>query len=286
MRIMGVYTQDENMLEAFLNGEDFHKATASIVYDKPIEEITAEERQSTKAVNFGIAYGKSSASLAEDLGISSQEGEEIFNKYYSTKPKVKDSIDYVHTFVQENGYVETMSGHRRFLADAQSADKKKRSEALRQSYNTVIQGSGAYLTNMALTYIDDFIQTRNMKSKLVATVHDSIVLDCPPEEVNTMYKVVKTIMENLPFDFLKVKYKENFIQYPVDSDAEIGFNYNDAVEYDEEEAKNFKSFKGYIDYYLTLDKLKNYYESKKLTEEQYEQAIKQVEEQKHLYQNI
>lgn len=286
MRIMGVYTKDEKMLEAFLDGEDFHKATASIVYGKPISDVTAEERQSTKAVNFGIAYGKSSASLADDLGISKQEGEDIFNKYYSTKPKVKESIDYVQGFVQEYGYVETLSGHRRFLADAQSADKRKRSEALRQSYNTVIQGSGAYLTNMALTYIDDFIETRNMKSKLVATVHDSIVLDCPQEEVKTMAKVVKIIMDNLPFDFLKVEHNGEIIQYPIDSDAEIGFNYNDAVGYDEKEIDTFNSLQGYIKYGLDLAKVKDYYESKKLTEEQYQQAKEQVESQKELYQNI
>ena len=286
MRIMGAYTKDEHMLQAFLDGEDFHKSTASIVYGKPISEVTSEERQATKAVNFGIAYGQSSSTLANNLGISKEEGEEIFNKYYATKPKVKDSIDYVHNFVQENGYVETMSGHRRFLADAQSMDKKKRSEALRQSYNTVIQGSGSYLTNMALTYIDDYIQGRNMKSDIVATVHDSIVLDCPPEEVSIIYKVVKTIMENLPFDFLKVEYKGENIQYPIASDAEIGFNYNDAVEYDEEEVKEFNSFKGYINYYLSLQKLKDYFESKKINEEQYKEAIRQVEEQKHLYQEM
>ena len=139
---------------------------------------------------------------------------------------------------------------------------------------------------MALTYIDDFIETRNMKSKLVATVHDSIVLDCPQEEVKTMAKVVKIIMDNLPFDFLKVEHNGEIIQYPIASDAEIGFNYNDAVDYDEKEIDTFNSLQGYIKYGLDLDKVKNYYESKKLTEEQYQQAKEQVESQKELYQNI
>ncbi|AVR55586.1 DNA polymerase [Staphylococcus phage phiSA_BS2] len=215
-----------------------------------------------------------------------EEAEDIFNKYYATKPKVKQSIDDVHTFVQENGYVETMNGHRRFLADAQSTDRKKKNEALRQSFNTVIQGGGAYFTNMAITYIDEYIQTRNMRSKLVATVHDSIVVDCPPEEVKTMSKVILTCMENLPFDFLFVDYMGEKIRYPIDADMEIGFNYNDAVEYDEEEIETFKSYQGYIKYHLALDKLSDYFESKKINEEQYKEAIKQVEEQKHLYQEI
>ena len=215
-----------------------------------------------------------------------KEAEDIFNKYYETKPSVKTSIDDTHDFVKKYGYVETMNGHRRFLADAKSSDKKKRNEALRQSFNTIIQGGGGYFTNMALTYIDDFIQQKGMRSKLVATVHDSIVVDCPPEEVKTMTKVVVGCMENLPFDFLYIDYKGEKIRYPIVADAEIGFNYNDAVEYDEEEIAKFNSYKGYIKYNLALQKISDYMESGKLTDEQYNSAINQVKEQKELYQQM
>lgn len=287
MRVIGLFTKDEQMLESFLNKEDIHKATASIMYKKPVSEVTKEERQNAKAVNFGLAYGETPQSFAsKHEGMTVKEAEDIFNKYYETKPSVKTSIDDTHDFVKKYGYVETMNGHRRFLADAKSSDKKKRNEALRQSFNTIIQGGGGYFTNMALTYIDDFIQQKGMRSKLVATVHDSIVVDCPPEEVKTMTKVVVGCMENLPFDFLYIDYKGEKIRYPIVADAEIGFNYNDAVEYDEEEIAKFNSYKGYIKYNLALQKISDYMESGKLTDEQYNSAINQVKEQKELYQQM
>src|SRR5699024_4327967 len=127
MRIIGLFTKDPDMLQSFLNGEDIHKATASIVYNKPVEEVTKEERQATKAVNFGLAFGESPFSFAGKNNMEVSEAEEIFEKYFQTKPSVKTSIDSVHEFVQQYGYVDTMHGHRRFIRSAQSADKDRKS---------------------------------------------------------------------------------------------------------------------------------------------------------------
>lgn len=286
LRVTGLVTQDREMLEIFLADGDLHTNTASMMYNKPESEITQEERQGAKKISFGLLYGETPHSFSAKNNMTVEEADELFTKYFNNKPSIKDAIESTQEFVQEYGYVESLHGHQRFLADAQSMDKKKRNEALRQSFNAKIQGLAGFFTNMALTYIDDFIQTRNMRSKLVATVHDSIVLDCPPEEVETITKVVKVIMENLPFDFLKIDYNGETIQYPIVADAEIGFNYNDAVEYDKEEVKEFNSYKGYIKYNLTKNRVNDYFESKKINEEQYKEAIKQVEEQKHLYQEI
>src|SRR5699024_761778 len=114
------------------------------------------------------------------------EAEEIFEKYFQTKPSVKTSIDSVHEFVQQYGYVDTMHGHRRFIRSAQSADKKIKNEGLRQSFNTIIQGSGSFLTNMSLTYLDDFIQSRKLNLKVIASLHNSIFIDCLHEESEIM----------------------------------------------------------------------------------------------------
>lgn len=286
LRVTGLVTGDKDMLDIFLADGDLHTNTASMMYDKPESEITKEERQGAKKVSFGLLYGETPQSFSGKNDMTVEEAEELFNKYFDNKPSIKEAIDNTKTFVQEYGYVESLHGHQRFLADAQSFDKKKRNEALRQSFNAKVQGLAGFFTNMALTYIDDFIQTRDMKTKLVATVHDSIVLDCPQEEVKTITKVVKIIMENLPFDFLKIKYNGELIQYPIVADAEVGFNYNDAVEYDAEEVETFNCLNGYIKYKLDMSKISDYFESKKLTEEQYQQAKDQVEAQKELYQNI
>ncbi|AFN38171.1 DNA polymerase I [Staphylococcus phage 812] len=286
MRIIGLFTKDPDMLQSFLNGEDIHKATASIVYNKPVEEVTKEERQATKAVNFGLAFGESPFSFAGKNNMEVSEAEEIFEKYFQTKPSVKTSIDNVHEFVQQYGYVDTMHGHRRFIRSAQSTDKKIKNEGLRQSFNTIIQGSGSFLTNMSLTYLDDFIQSRNLKSKVIATVHDSILIDCPPEEAKIMAKVTIHIMENLPFDFLKAEIDGKEVQYPIEADMEIGLNYNDMVEYDEEEIDTFNSYQGYIKYMMNLQTLEDYKESGKLTDEQFEKATNVVKSEKHIYQEI
>lgn len=286
MRIIGLFTKDPDMLQSFLNGEDIHKATASIVYNKPVEEVTKEERQATKAVNFGLAFGESPFSFAGKNNMEVSEAEDIFEKYFQTKPSVKTSIDSVHEFVQQYGYVDTMHGHRRFIRSAQSMDKKIKNEGLRQSFNTIIQGSGSFLTNMSLTYLDDFIQSRNLKSKVIATVHDSILIDCPPEEAKIMAKVTIHIMENLPFDFLKAEIDGKEVQYPIKADMEIGLNYNDMVEYDEEEIDTFNSYQGYIKYMMNLQTLEDYKESGKLTDEQFEKATSVVKGEKSIYQEI
>lgn len=286
MRIIGLFTKDPDMLQSFLNGEDIHKATASIVYNKPVEEVTKEERQATKAVNFGLAFGESPFSFAGKNNMEVSEAEEIFEKYFQTKPSVKTSIDSVHEFVQQYGYVDTMHGHRRFIRSAQSTDKKIKNEGLRQSFNTIIQGSGSFLTNMSLTYLDDFIQSRNLKSKVIATVHDSILIDCPPEEAKLMAKVTIHVMENLPFDFLKAEIGGKEVQYPIKADMEIGLNYNDMVDYDEEEIETFNSYQGYIKYMMNLQTLEDYKESGKLTDEQFEKATNVVKGEKSIYQEI
>ena len=218
--------------------------------------------------------------------MSEEEAEKLFKKYFDNKPSIKTAIDKTHEFVQKYGYVESLHGHRRFIRNAQSKDKKQRNEALRQSFNAMIQGLGGWFTNMSLTYIDDFIQKYNMKSVIMVTVHDSIVVDAPPEEVETMKKVVLGCMENLPFDFLYTTHKGKKIRYPIKADMEIGLNYNDLVEYDDELVKTFNSYKGYIKYMLALQKINDYFESGVISKEKKEEQDNRVKNNIHLFQQI
>lgn len=286
MRIIALYTQDKEMTKSFFDGDDIHKATASIMHNVPTDEVTAEQRQQAKSVNFGLAYGESPFSFAGKNDMTVEEAESIFDQYYSTKPKVKGSIDDVHDFVTKHGYVETMQGHRRNLKGAQTSDLKIKNEAFRQSFNTIIQGTGGYLTNMSLTYIDDYLTKYNMKSKIIATVHDSILIDSPKEEIDNIIKISKYIMENLPFDFLKIQWEGKEVPFPVKADAEVGLTYNDVVEYDSEEFKTFNSVKGYSDYHNALDKIQHTFETGLITEEQRDQIQEKVKSQKEIYQKL
>jgi len=229
-----------------------------------------------------IVYGKSEKAQAAELGITESEAHDIFQKYYATKPNVEKFINDTHAFVEKYGYVETMQGHRRLLKGIWTKDKKN--DALRQSVNTIIQGTGGYLTNMSCVYIDGFLQKNNMRSKLVATVHDSVALDCPPEEIATVAEVVKFLMENAPIPFLQVEWNGKTVQYPIEADAEIGYNYKDAVGFDAEDFKTFKSIKGYADYHKALAKFEDYADSKVITKEQMEEGQAAICASKAAYQ--
>lgn len=300
MRILGLRAKDDTMTQAYFDGHDIHKATASLAFGIPIEDVTKDQRQASKAINFGLVYGKSTPAQATELRaggvkssirkdsngellpISDEEVQAIVYKYFEAKPDVERFINDTHAFVEKYGYVETMQGHRRLLKDIWAKDKKN--DALRKSVNTIIQGTGAYLTNTSVIYIDDFLQKNNMQSKLVATVHDSIVLDCPPEEIATVASVVKFLMANLPIPFLQIEWKGKMVQYPIDAETEIGVNYKDAVGFDEEDFKTFKSIKGYADYHKALAKFEDYADSKVITKEQMEEGQAAIRASKAAYQ--
>lgn len=213
-----------------------------------------------------------------------EQAEQIFDAYFRTKPRVKQYIDDTHKFVQEYGYVETLHGFRRNLRDVFSQDKSKRNEALRQSVNTRIQGSGAFLTNSSVIHIQNFLEKHNLRSKIILTVHDSIVLDCPPEELHIVARAVKYIMENLPIDWLFIDWKGKKLRYPIATDLEVGINYNDMVEYDMEEINSFKTIKNYCKYHLDLKNIKNYKNSGLITEEKAEELTEAIKSKKEIYQ--
>lgn len=285
MRILGLRASDPSMTKSFLADEDMHVETASNAYGKPKDSITKDERQSAKAIAFGLVYGKGVNSQAEELGLSVDETQKIIDGFFASKPAVKQFIDATHAFLEQYGYVETMQGHRRIL-NGVWGDKTAKSDAFRQSVNTVIQGTGAYLTNLALVLIDDYLMQYNKRSRLVATVHDSIVLDMPPEEVLEVTTVSKFIMENLPIDFLFIDWEGQKLRYPIKADAEIGTTYKDVVGFDAELFKQFKSVKGYTQYYKDLSKFEDYEASGLITKEQRDQGIEMVNDQIDYYKNL
>lgn len=285
-RVMALYANDTEMTQSFLDGEDIHKATAALVYKKDQEDITDDERQSAKAITFGLAYGKSSSSYATENDVSQEEADRLFDDYYEAKQSVKQAIDYVHDFAITKGYVETMQGFRRNLRGAQSRDISTRNRALRQSFNTIIQGSGAFLTNMSLTIIDDYLTQYNLKSKLIITVHDSIVVDCPRDEFVQVADVCKYVMENLPYDFLKIDWNGETLQYPIEADYDVGFNYSDLVGFDSDEFKSFNSIEGYVKYKQDLQYIKDCSATGTIDKEKSKELKDIVESNKETYQNM
>lgn len=273
--ILGLVAQDDEITQGFIDGKDTHKETASIMFDIPYDDVDKVQRQSAKAITFGLIYGKGASSLSVDLGISTEEGERLVDKYYESKPRVREFIETTHAKAKRDGYVETLQGNRRNLNEIWN--KRTEADALRKTVNTTIQGTGAYFTNLSVILIQDYIDLRNLKSKLIMTVHDSIVLDTPQEEYEEVAKVTKYIMENLPIEWTKYNLNGKEIAYPIEADVEIGWNYKDAVGFGLESIKTFKSLKGYIKFEKDKAKFADYEADNRISKEQMKAGIQAVE---------
>jgi len=215
-----------------------------------------------------------------------EQAEKLFADFFRNKPRIKEYIDSTHELVKKEGGVYCLQGFRRNLRDIYSQDKSKRNGSLRQSVNTRIQGSGAFLTNSSVIFIHKFIKQQNLRSRIVLTVHDSIVIDSPPEEIHLMAKVAKHVMENLPIEWLFIDWKGERMRFPITADVEIGVNYNDMVDYNLEEMNTFNSVAGYCKFKLDLKKVKNYRESKVIDEAKEKEMKAAIEASKPSYQAI
>jgi len=194
LRIIGEISGDENMMQAFINGEDIHAATASKVFSVDIKDVTREQRRQAKAVNFGLAYGQSSFGLSQTLGIKRSEARDIIQNYFEQFPKIKDFMKETKEYAREHGYVKTMLNRRRYLRDINSKNHTVRSQAERNAVNSPIQGSAADMIKKAM--IDIYHGMKNMKSKMILQVHDELVFDVYKPELEELKALVNDKMVN------------------------------------------------------------------------------------------
>jgi DNA polymerase-1 len=217
LRIIAALSGDQNMIEAFQQGEDIHKATASKVFNVPLDEVTKDMRSKAKAVNFGIIYGQGPFGLAQQLGISRTEAKNIIEAYYTQFAALKT---YQHQAVEDcrsRGFVETVLGRRRFLPDINSSNAISRSFAERNAVNAPIQGSAADVIKVAMVKIQSALKNANLKTRMVLQVHDELLFDTPKEEVDQVFALVKHQMENA------VK-----LSVPLDVEIQAGNNWLEA----------------------------------------------------------
>jgi DNA polymerase I len=196
LRIIAAMSGEENMIAAFQNNEDIHKSTAAKVFNVPLEEVTKEQRSNAKTVNFGIIYGVSAFGLSNQTDLSRKESAELIDAYYQTYPKLKAYMANQVDFARENGYVETVSGRRRYLKDINSANAMVRSGAERNAVNAPIQGSAADIIKIAMINIHNQLVSENWKSKMLLQVHDELVFDVHHTELEKIQPMIKYQMEN------------------------------------------------------------------------------------------
>jgi len=214
LRILAHFSDDEKLKEAFDKKTDIHRYTASLLFGKPESEVSAGERNRAKTVNFGIIYGMSAYGLSKELNVSVIEAENFIADYFNRYPKVKGYIQKVYEQAETKGYVETILGRRRYLPDFKSANPQIHEFAVRQAVNSPIQGSSADLIKVAMIKIFDEFNKNNLKSKLIMQIHDELVFDVCPDELNKLKEIVKRNMENsiklsVPVE-VKIKFGKNW----------------------------------------------------------------------------
>jgi len=194
LRVMAHLAGDEKLIQAFNEGVDIHRMTAAWMHDMPPELITSDMRRQAKEVNFGVLYGMGAFGLAQRLGITRKRAQEFITQYFEKFARVKEFITETIETARKNGFVETMAGRRRPLPDLSANNHISRMNAERIAINTPIQGSAADLMKIAMINVHDALQKENLKSKMLLQVHDELVFEAPPEELETLNNLVRTGM--------------------------------------------------------------------------------------------
>lgn len=217
LRVLAHVSNDVSLIEAYNQGKDIHRITASEVFHIPFDEVTAKQRSDAKAVNFGIVYGISSFGLGQDLHISKKEAEAYIEKYFATYPGIKKFLDNAVTQGKKNGFVTSLMGRIRPVPELSSSNFMQRSFGERIAMNSPIQGTAADIIKVAMVRVSKAMKKQNLKSQLLLQIHDELLIETHPSEVD----IVKELLEKEMSEAMKLS---------VDLEVEVkqGNNWNEA----------------------------------------------------------
>jgi DNA polymerase-1 len=223
LRVLAHISGDPTMLSAFARGEDIHASTAAAIYEVPLAQVTSDQRRVAKMTNFAISYGVTGFGLSERTELTPEEAEVFIQTYFKTYPKIKEYIDSTRKQAQEQGYVETLLGRRRYFHELRTGTRVHRNvreAAYRMAINAPIQGTAADILKVAMNRLWRKLQARGLSGRMILQVHDELVLEVPDEELGEVASLVVKTMEGA-FDLdaaLKV-------------DAKVGRNWLDMKAY-------------------------------------------------------
>lgn len=215
LRILACLSKCQAMIDDINNGIDFHTSTAAKIYGISLDKVTKEERRIAKAVNFGIVYGMSDWGLSEQLHISPKDAAIFIQRYFEAYPEIKQYLDGVIENTRKLGYTTTIFNRRRYMKDINSSNNALRKFTERTAMNSPIQGSAADIIKLAMINLDKVMKERQFKSKMIAQVHDELIIDVFHEELEEIKKIVKETMESVVN--LSVK---------LDADVEVGVTWD------------------------------------------------------------
>jgi DNA polymerase-1 len=196
LRIIASISKDPGMIEAFNQGIDIHTATASKVWNVPIDQVDSDMRRKAKTVNFGIIYGISAFGLSQRVGISRGEAKEIIDNYFEKFSGIKNYMSDTINFCREHGYVQTLAGRRRYIRDITSNNRTVVGFAERNAINAPIQGSAADMIKLAMIEVDKKLREHKFETKMILQVHDELVFDVPKNELAEVTPIIIKAMEN------------------------------------------------------------------------------------------
>ncbi len=217
LRLLAHISDDKTMQEAFLSGEDFHRVTASQVFDTPLDEVTPLLRSRAKAVNFGIVYGISAFSLAQDIGVWPNEAKAYIDAYLSKYHGVRDYMKHIVEQARADGYVSTLYGRRRELPELKSSNFNMRSFGERVALNMPIQGTAADIIKLAMVRVYRRLREEKLQARLILQVHDELIVECPEEEAERVCELLRYEMEHTAN-----------LAVPLTADAHIGHSWAEA----------------------------------------------------------
>lgn len=195
--ILAHLSKDKNLCNAFLSGNDVHKATAAMIFGVSPEEVQPEMRRTAKTINFGVIYGMSAFRLARQLGISRTMAKSFIDSYFATYSGVQDFINSTIEQAEKEGFVETINGRRRYIKAINSANKSEKAAAERIAINTPIQGSAADIVKKAMIKVHAELSEKFPEAKLLLQVHDELIVECPENQAEEVAKIMKTSMESV-----------------------------------------------------------------------------------------
>ncbi|HCX63945.1 MAG TPA: DNA polymerase I, partial [Eubacteriaceae bacterium] len=196
LRVLAHISEDPTLMESFQQEEDIHQRTASEIFSVPLKEVTPQQRSYSKAINFGLIYGKQAYGLSQDLNISRKEAQEYIDTYFGRYPKVEAYMKKVVEEAKKDGYVTTIFGRRRYIPQINSRNGMLAKSGERLALNTPIQGSAADIMKIAMIKVYQALKEEKLQSKLILTVHDELIIDCEKDELETVKDLLKTNMED------------------------------------------------------------------------------------------
>ncbi|MFR1809711.1 MAG: DNA polymerase, partial [Pygmaiobacter massiliensis] len=190
LRILASISGDKHMIEAFKAGEDIHRATASRIFDVPMEKVSAQLRSRAKAVNFGIVYGIGAFSLAKDTGVSVKEADAFIKHYLEEYSGVHEYMERTVREGKEQGYVTTLYGRRRALPELAASNRNIRALGERLAMNTPIQGTAADIIKLAMIRVANRLREEGLSARLILQVHDELIVEAPIAEADKAAKIL------------------------------------------------------------------------------------------------